>query len=72
MTESRFPNLEAVREGFRRYAERNTVCRAPGCRCGFVAPDPYDIDSFTGEPRRVHCTACKGKGFVPRQMELPL
>lgn len=62
----------ALKRAFDDYYRRNTLCRAPGCTFGFVAPDPTDIDPYTEEPRTEHCPACKGSGFVPRQQELPL
>lgn len=71
--ESRFPPpQEALKRAFADYHQRNTLCRAPGCNFGFVAPDPTDIDPYTEEPRTEHCPVCKGSGFVSRQQELPL
>lgn len=70
------PSLEEHRRilqrAFKDFHERNTVCRADGCKNGYVVLDPADIDWFTEEPRTSHCPKCKGSGFVPRQMELPL
>lgn len=70
------PTLEEhqriLRRAFADYHARNTACRAPGCSWGYVVLDPEDIDWFTEEPRKSHCPKCKGSGFVPRQMELPL
>lgn len=63
--------LEALSAAFKRYHETRTICRADGCRWGFVAPDPADIDPWTEEPRRVPCSVCDGHIFVPRQQELP-
>lgn len=60
-----------LKRAFDEYHERNTLCRAEGCKWGYVAPDPTDIDDFTQEPRTEHCPVCKGAAFVPRQMELP-
>lgn len=72
MTESRFPpNGELLKRAFADYFERKTLCRAPGCNWGYVAPDPDDIDTFTEAPRTEHCPVCKGHGFVDRQQELP-
>lgn len=60
----------ALKQAFADYYRRKTLCRAPGCQWGFVAPDPTDIDSFTEEPRREPCPKCGGSAFVDRQMDL--
>ncbi|AFU87938.1 hypothetical protein CcrColossus_gp068 [Caulobacter phage CcrColossus] len=65
-------HLRILKRAFKDFHERNTVCRADGCDGGYVVLDQEDIDWFTQEPRASHCPKCKGTGFVPRQMELPL
>lgn len=63
---------DALKAAFEQHRQRFTLCLSDDCRWGYVAPDPNDIDSYTEEPRRVPHSTCKGTGFVPRQMELPL
>jgi hypothetical protein len=63
--------LEAYRLAVKNYAETHTLCRAEGCRHGFVALDPTDIDCWTEEPRRTPCPTCNGSSFVHIQMDLP-
>jgi hypothetical protein len=61
---------DALKQAFADYAARKTLCCAPGCQWGYVAPDPEDIDPFTEEPRREPCKTCDGSGHVDRQMDM--
>ncbi len=61
---------EALKRAFADYHRRKTLCRAPGCDFGYVAPDPTDLDPFTEEPRTEYCSKCQGTGFVDRQLDL--
>jgi hypothetical protein len=70
LTADRDAIREALKRGAEWRAEWMVPCDTPGCRMGFVAPDPDDIDSFTGEPRRVKHTRCDAVGFIHRQYDL--
>lgn len=59
-----------MKKAFERYHDTHSLCRAEGCRWGYVVVDPTDIDSYTNESRTSPCPTCKGKMFVPDQLEM--
>lgn len=61
---------EALIAAYEDFQERNVMCPAPGCEWGVITLVTHDPDTFI--PHTDTCVVCAGRGYLPRQMELPL